>query len=78
MAHGKKIAQDRRRSTRAQTVDRKGRGFLSGFLMGLGAVTLLGPAEFNPPRHTGDGVKNSWRAVGDSMRIAMRRVHEDA
>ncbi|WP_168220209.1 hypothetical protein [Azospirillum thermophilum] len=52
------------------------RGMWSGFLMGIGALTMLGAPQFNPPRYPGEGVGADWRSVGKEMRNALRRYDE--
>ncbi|KAA0570154.1 hypothetical protein FZ029_31430 [Azospirillum sp. Sh1] len=72
----KKAVYRAQREDRASATPKAGRTFWSGFVMGLGAMTLLGPTEFNPPRYSGDGIRGSWRAVGDHLRTAMRRERD--
>lgn len=50
-----------------------GRSLWSGFIMGLGAITMLGAPTFNPPKYGGDGIRGDWRAIGNDIRGALRR-----
>lgn len=72
----KKAVYRAQRQDRAPAPPKAGRAFWSSLVMGLGAMTLLGPTEFNPPRYSGDGIRGSWRTVGDHIRTAMRRERD--
>lgn len=74
MVNGKEAAYRKRRvDHRASAAPSAGRAFWSGVAKGLGALTLLGSDDFDPPRYGGDGVRGSWRVVGDQLRTVMRR-----
>lgn len=72
----KKAVYRAQREDRASVTPKACRAFWSGLIMGLGAMTLLGPTELNPPRYSGDGIRGSWRAVGDHLRAAMRQERD--
>ena len=53
----------------------RGRGFWSGFLDGLAAITLL-DHRMTPRAYGGRGLRGDWQAVGGDLRRAMTNLHE--
>lgn len=45
---------------------------LSGFLLGVGALALLGSPSFKPERYKGNTVSQSWKAVGNYIGASIR------
>jgi hypothetical protein len=76
LAKSSRVTQGSRRQQRAQTDKKPTRGLWSGFMMGLGAITMLGSPDFNPPRYAGKGIRGDWQAVGKDIQGAMRKLNE--
>lgn len=74
--HSRDAKQTKRGSYPAKALSQAGRGFWSGVVMGLAAIPHLYSVDFNPPRYRSAGIAGDWRAVGNDIRGAMRRMEE--
>ncbi|GEM_PF-4595926 len=62
---------------RGERVDRmSARGFFSGFLMGLGALTMVTSSRFVAPKTCDDGIASDWLAVGNDLKVAQARFDD--
>ena len=60
-------------------VDMKGKlesVFLSGLLMGFGAMSLLYNPSFRPTKRKDDNTASDWQAVGRDLACALHRYND--
>ena len=54
----------------------RNRGFFSGLLMGLGALTMVTAYRFVPSRTCDQDIASDWLAVGGDMKTALAKFDD--